>query len=182
MAAAEKGDYARAYQEFSELADKGDTDALVNMSILTDESCGLNKPPDLPSELICKAVAANNVHARFLAALGSMFAAPVCPKWTFAQNDFLAVTLASAAQGYVSAMLWSAKIYENGHAPDSVRAYAWYTVASKRGESEAQQEADRVAKRLSIDERARAKGLAETLDHDTPSARLLSEREPCRPK
>lgn len=78
VAAAAKGDYAGAYEQFSQLADKGDTDALVNMSVLNG-SCGLNKPPASGDDLICKAANAGNVHARFLAALGTLFAAPVCP-------------------------------------------------------------------------------------------------------
>jgi TPR repeat protein len=180
LAAAERGDYAGAYQQFSELAEKGNTDALVNMWLLTEESCGLKKSPALADELICKAVSAGNVHARAWAALSNMFAAPLCPTWTFNQGEFPAITLASAMRGNVAAMLWSGKIYENGGTPDPVSAYAWYTLASKRGASEAQEDADSIAKRLSVDDRVRAQELAEKLDRDTEKAQVLFE--PCRSK
>jgi TPR repeat protein len=178
VAAATKADYAGAYQQFSQLADKGDTDALVNMAILTGESCGLNKPPALGNDLICKAAGADNVHARFFAALSAMFAAPVCPTLKFTENEFPALTLASATRGNVAAMLWSGKIYENGRQRDPIRAYAWYTLAIERGAPEAQEEVDNLAPRLSADDRARAKELAAKLDIDAPTSKLLFE--PCR--
>ena len=179
VAAAAKGDYVGAYEQFSRLADKGDTDALVNMSLLNG-SCALNKRPASHDDLICKAANAANVHGRFFAALSSLFAAPVCPTLKFAKDEFPAISLASATRGNVAAMLWSAKIFENGRPRDPIRAYTWYILAIKRGAPEIQEDADNLGQRLSADERARAKELAARLDAETPRAQVLLD--PCNPK
>jgi TPR repeat protein len=196
MAAYGRGDYAAAYQQFSELAKQGDTDALLGMAALSEPSCGLGKPPDSDNELICKAAEANNVHAKFLVAASVAWAAPICGKTAIPEGqvsessrrkahaefeaEYRTLAFASAAHGNPLAMLWSAQYYERLSAPpDLVRAYAWYALTAKRLPRDAPiDDAERVAKQLSADERLRASELFEKLDRDTPIAGLIVG-EPC---
>lgn len=190
MAAYARGDYKTAYREFMDAADHGESDALMNLAFMAGQPrCG-PKMPGEEEELLCKAAEAKNYTAKFMVHYARLWGRSFCESEGGNQpegiGNFIDLAEAAAEQGFPMAMVASAQAYENVTKPaDPVRAYAWYTVAARRGlKNPNQDDSARVAATLTPEETIRGQQLAEQLDAKTPKSRLIEidPAQTCQPK
>jgi uncharacterized protein len=158
VSAYEKGDYARAYEEFKALAMKGNADAQCRLGTQYAEGHGV--PKDYAQALKWYHKAAEQGHARAQYYLGVMFD-----------------TGEGVPQDYGEAIKWYRKAAEQGLAvaqsnlgamyglgqgvtQDYVQALMWFNLAASQGYPEAQKGRDLVANGMTPEQIAEAKRLA----------------------
>ena len=158
VSAYEKGDYARAYEEFKVLAEQGNPDAQCRLGTQYAEGHGV--PKDYVQALKWYRKAAEQGHARAQYHLGVMFD-----------------TGEGVPQDYGQAIKWYRKAAEHGLAvaqsnlgamyglglgvpQDYVQAHMWFDLAASQGYSEGQKGMDLVTNEMTPAQIAEAKRLA----------------------
>jgi uncharacterized protein len=158
VSAYEKGDYARAYEEFKVLAEQGNADAQCRLGTQYAEGHGV--PKDYVQALKWYRKAAEQGHARAQYHLGVMFD-----------------TGEGVPQDYGQAIKWYRKAAEHGLAvaqsnlgamyglglgvpQDYVQALMWFDLAAAQGYSEGQKGMDLVTNEMTPAQIAEAKRLA----------------------
>ena len=158
VSAYEKGDYARAYEEFKVLAEQGNADAQCRLGTQYAEGHGV--PKDYVQALKWYRKAAEQGHARAQYHLGVMFD-----------------TGEGVPQDYGQAIKWYRKAAEHGLAvaqsnlgamyglglgvpQDYVQAHMWFDLAASQGYSEGQKGMDLVTNEMTPAQIAEAKRLA----------------------
>jgi TPR repeat protein len=124
---------------------------------------------------MCEAADGGNTAAKLLILMWRLYGSSVCGQPP--TNDSKGVeqlALAAAEQGDPFAMEIAGNIYESPSAKmDTVRAYAWYTVAARRAGRPKSDALGQLEAKLSAEELSQGKDLAEELDRKTPRAQKL---------
>ena len=195
LAAVARCDYPTACREFSDAASRGDSNALLNLGLISD-NCG---EPQLGDERICKAAKANNAAAKFLVTLAAAWAAPIrgCEEKSLRNNleelkQFEQLAMAAAETGDPLAMSLAGRSFErSSNPPDLFHAYVWYEMAFRRThdrdtglrlneKDHARMDRDRVASKLNAQELERSTRLAEEMDRKIPPSRVLQGPPSCQ--
>jgi TPR repeat protein len=182
VAAYRKGDYSSARHAFETAANGGDGDALMYLSFMYEQGCGVTQDGDKAHSLLHQAVTANSAAAKYWFVLLKAF--------TGGKNVDIAhlnQLMQEAAQGGdPPAMGPLGETYLSGTfvPADPVKACAWQSLALRRSEKALgghvgvdswwtgmQDALKRTEAKLSQEQVTLAKQLAEDLDRSTPDAR-----------
>ncbi len=164
MAAYRVADYQTAYREFLPLAEKGMAAAQYKLGLLYENGRGV--PKDLDQAEKWYALAADQGYSSAQYNLGFVH---------YSQNDIDGTTEwwgRAAEAGDEQAMFSLGFIFAEGdRAPrDPVQAHMWYDLAAAHGSAEAAYKRDQLAGRMSADQLAEARRLAQAWESgDTTS-------------
>jgi hypothetical protein len=171
----ERRDCTTAFQQMEEAELLGDSRALAT-SLSFNRQCCLTPAPSEQhlDDSLCKSAEAGNAAAKFLVVWGrAVVGRDACGRLSNPAASTTTVFTA-AEQGFPMAMAASGEIYEqDSQATDLVRAYAWYSLAARRGISFESASAQRVKPKLSAEELSRGDQLVEELDARIPRARMF---------
>ena len=171
----ERRDCTAAFQEMEEAELLGDSRALAT-SLSFNRQCCLTPAPSEKhlDDSLCKSADAGNAAAKFLIVWGrAAVGRDACGRLGNPDTSTATVFMA-AEQGFPMAMGASGELYEqDSRTTDPVRAYAWYSLAARRGISFESASAQRVKAKLSAEELSRGDQLVEELDGRVPRARMF---------
>jgi probable HAF family extracellular repeat protein len=174
LKAFEHGDYATAASEFSEAASAGDSNAMVNLSLIYDSHCGVEPSGWEGQDFFDRAIKAGNPIAKFLSMENGLWGNGPAPTIEEART----LTKAAAYEGYPLAMLqigFSRLFSPN----DAAQSYAWFGMFLRRAlpspaRDEGQQRFTQLARKLSPDQIARGKELLDQLDQQVPQSKIIA--------
>ena len=201
LAAFQRGDYTTASQEFAVAAARGDSDAMLNLSMMYAEQCGVEASGWEAEGLFDEAVQANNAVARFLLMEEVLWGGRGDAK-ELSKVEVVSLPREAAIQGFPLAMFTLAVQYERAAPADLVRAHAWLSLFAARtahavngdsagsagrppqrqagGATELVQASEELAAKLSPDQLRSSREIAEQLDKEIPRSELPSVFRPPR--
>lgn len=158
LAAALMGDYGRAFSLFQPLAREGDARAQFNLGVLYER--GQSAVPDFSKATLWYGLSAEKGHAGAQTNLGALYE----NGQGATKDDAQAVQWyrQAAAQGNGTAQFNLGLMFAKGMGieRDEVRAYMWFALAAMSGESNALQNRNVAAKRMTPQQIGQARELA----------------------
>ena len=155
LAAYNNYDYCTALKILEPLAEQGRVEAQIRLGLIYHHgSCQTMRDSNKAMKWLRLAADQDNAEAQFV--LGNLY-------WERANYaETVKLYLRSAQHGYVPAQdyLGSMYAYGIGIPADNVQAYFWYDLAAARGEENAAEKRDLIAKKLTPDELVEAQKLA----------------------
>lgn len=135
MAASQKGDHKKAYEELLPIAEQGHVSAQTTIGVMYYNGQGV--PVDYEAALVWLSLAAGKGHDVAQFNLAVMFDSGTGTDQDF--NEAANWYRRAAQQGHVRAQYNLAAMYENGDGvkQDAVRALAWFNIAAAQGDDEA---------------------------------------------
>jgi len=143
LAAANRGDFAAAFQIWRSLAEQGDPAAQFNLGLLYENGQGVAQDDVLAFRWFFAAAEAGDVEAQD--EVGLMYEVG---RGVLQDDDrALAWRLKAASRGLAAAQTHLGELYERGagRLPDMVEAYAWYDVAASHNPSASEDEREAAA-------------------------------------
>ncbi len=186
LAAYSRADYAAAAHEFSDAAKRGDSDAMLNLSMMYTHLCSITPEGWEGEGWFDRAVAAGNPVAKFISSQDVLLSGEGQPAES--AGELAEINRSAANHGFPAAMLMLASQYERVPPIDRVQADAWLTLALGRAgkiknpyiEDSLTRQRTRLEVRLSGEQLQQAKELADKLNREIPPTGIV-DIEQCSP-
>lgn len=174
LAAFAHRDYRLAIREFSNAAIAGDTSAVANLIYMG--ACG-EKDDELAQiirtseddiwQVMRKAADGGNAAARFWVTFAAVFSGGAQPP----VDELKETSRLAAERGLIEAMDGLGNLLARTN--DPAAAYAWFSLAAKRGAEQALEKRDRAAGQLTSAQRAEADATLAKLESSVPRLRII---------